>query len=177
MVAAVFEVAIAPVQGPKPGGFGVVRAGEREAGPVGSEVLAPRRLAFADGQMLWCDVAFDADLAANVLGDLVGAPALDAGDVELVKSARPTCALRAGRTRRQSADNRTQPLPTHPFAWPRGRRRASTDKHVGSHRRRVQHGGRLGRVGRRRLGCVIGPYAAEHGAPAELACAVSASAG
>jgi len=32
-------------------------------------------------------VAFDADLAASVLWDLVGAPALYAGDVELGKSA------------------------------------------------------------------------------------------
>ncbi len=37
--------------------------------------------------MSCCDIAFDADLAANVLGDLVGAPALDAGDVKLGKSA------------------------------------------------------------------------------------------
>ena len=37
--------------------------------------------------MSWGDVAFDADLVANVLGDLAGAPALYAGDVELGKSA------------------------------------------------------------------------------------------
>ena len=37
--------------------------------------------------MSWGDVAFDADLVANVLGDLAGAPALHAGDVELGKSA------------------------------------------------------------------------------------------
>ena len=36
--------------------------------------------------MSWGDVAFDADLAASVLGDLVGAPAVHAGDVELGKS-------------------------------------------------------------------------------------------
>jgi hypothetical protein len=64
-----------------------VEAGDREAGPVGPELLAPRRSAFADGQMPWGDVAFDADLAADVLGDLFGAPALDAGDVKLGKSA------------------------------------------------------------------------------------------
>jgi hypothetical protein len=38
--------------------------------------------------MSWRDVAFDADLIANVLGDLVRAPALHTGDVELRKSAR-----------------------------------------------------------------------------------------
>ena len=87
LVAVVFEVLVAPVEGPQTGGPGVVQAGDREAGPVGSEILAPRRSAFADGQMSWGDVAFDADLVADVFGDLVGAPALDAGDVKLGKSA------------------------------------------------------------------------------------------
>jgi hypothetical protein len=36
--------------------------------------------------MPWCDVAFDANLIANVLGNLARAPALHAGDVELGKS-------------------------------------------------------------------------------------------
>ena len=36
--------------------------------------------------MSWGDVAFDADLVANVVGDLTGAPAVHAGDVELGKS-------------------------------------------------------------------------------------------
>jgi hypothetical protein len=45
---------------------------DRESGPVGPEVLAPGRSAFPDGQMSWGDVAFDADLVANVLGDLAG---------------------------------------------------------------------------------------------------------
>jgi hypothetical protein len=47
-----------------------VQAADRKASPVGSGVPAPRRPAFADGQMSWGDVAFDADLVANVLGDL-----------------------------------------------------------------------------------------------------------
>src|SRR5271156_6299785 len=64
-----------------------MQPGDRESGAVGPEVLAPGRSAFADGQMSWGDVAFDADLVANVLGDLAGAPALHAGDVELRKSA------------------------------------------------------------------------------------------
>ena len=50
-------------------------------------MLVPGRSAFADGQMPWGDVAFDTDLAASVLWDLVGAPALYAGDVEFGKSA------------------------------------------------------------------------------------------
>ena len=37
--------------------------------------------------MSWGDVTFDADLVANVLGDLDRAPALHAGNVELGKSA------------------------------------------------------------------------------------------
>ena len=49
-----------------------MQPGDRESGPVGPEVLAPGRSAFADGQMSWGDVAFDADLVANVLGDLAG---------------------------------------------------------------------------------------------------------
>src|SRR5271155_1767450 len=64
-----------------------MQPGDRESGAVGAEVLAPGRSAFANGQMSWGDVAFDADLVANVLGDLAGAPALHAGDVELRKSA------------------------------------------------------------------------------------------
>ena len=40
-----------------------------------------------DGQMSWRDVAFDADLVANVLGNLARAPTLHAGDVDLGKSA------------------------------------------------------------------------------------------
>jgi hypothetical protein len=64
-----------------------MQAGDWEACPFGAAVLAPRWSAFADGQMSWGDVAFDADLAADVLGDLVGAPALYTRDVELGKSA------------------------------------------------------------------------------------------
>ena len=37
--------------------------------------------------MSWSDVAFDANFVANLLGNLAGAPALHAGDVELRKSA------------------------------------------------------------------------------------------
>src|SRR4029078_1648764 len=55
-------------------------------GPVGGEVLAPGRSAFANGQRPWGDVAFDADLVANVFGNLARAPALHAGNVELGKS-------------------------------------------------------------------------------------------
>ena len=45
---------------------------DRESGPVGAKVLAPGWSTFANGQMSWGDVAFDADLVANVLGDLAG---------------------------------------------------------------------------------------------------------
>jgi hypothetical protein len=68
-------------------GLGVVQPGDRESGPVGPEVLAPGRSAFANSQMSWGDVTFDANFSASVLGDLAGAPTLHAGDVELGKSA------------------------------------------------------------------------------------------
>ena len=73
LVSVVFEVPVAPVQGPESGAFGVVQARDRKSGPFRTEVLAPWWSAFANGQMSWGDVAFDADLVANVLGDLVGA--------------------------------------------------------------------------------------------------------
>ena len=85
-VAVVFLVPVAPVQRPKPGGFGVVQAGDRESGPVRAEVLAPRWSAFTDREMSWSNVAFDANLTTGVLGDLLGTPALYAGDVESGKS-------------------------------------------------------------------------------------------
>ena len=56
---------VAPVQGPQTGGPGVVQSGDWEAGPVGSDILAPGLPAFANGQMPWGDFAFDADLAAS----------------------------------------------------------------------------------------------------------------
>ena len=83
----VFQVPVAPVERPQAAGLGVVQPGDRESGPVGAKVIAPGRSTFANGQMSWGDVAFDADLVADVLGDLAGAPALHAGDVELGKSA------------------------------------------------------------------------------------------
>ena len=73
LVSVVFEVVVAPVQGPQTGGFGVVQTGDGEPGPIGPEVLAPGWAAFADGQMPWGEIAFDTDLAAKVLWDLAGA--------------------------------------------------------------------------------------------------------
>jgi hypothetical protein len=104
LVPVVFEVVVAPVQCPQTGGPGVVQARDREAGPVGSEVLAPRRPAFANGQMPWGDVAFDADLAAEGLGYLVRAPPLDAGDVKPRKPAVGHVAMIAARNRIGYAD-------------------------------------------------------------------------
>ena len=63
-----------------------MQAGDGETGPIGPEVLVPRWAAFADGQMPWGNVVFDTDLAAKVLWDLVGAPALNAGNVNVGKS-------------------------------------------------------------------------------------------
>ena len=64
-----------------------MQPGDRESGPVGAKVIAPGRSTFANGQMSWGDVTFDADLVTNVLGNLLGAPALHAGDVKVGKSA------------------------------------------------------------------------------------------
>jgi hypothetical protein len=53
---------------------------------------------------LWGDVAFDADLAADVLGNLAGAPALDTGDVKLRKPALGHVAMLAAHSRIGYAD-------------------------------------------------------------------------
>ena len=86
MVSVVFEVPVAPVQGPQTGGLAVVQAGYGESGPIGCHVLTVGWPAFADGQMPWGDIAFDTDLVAKAGWYLAGAPALDAGDVEVRKS-------------------------------------------------------------------------------------------
>jgi hypothetical protein len=44
-------------------------------------------------------IAFDADLAADVLGNLVGAPTLDAGDAKLRKPAVGHVAMIAAQSR------------------------------------------------------------------------------
>jgi hypothetical protein len=49
--------------------------------------------------MPWRDVAFDADLVANMLGNLDRAPAVHAGDVELGKSASGHRAMIAAKNR------------------------------------------------------------------------------
>ena len=56
------------------------------------------------------NVAFDADLAANMLGDLVGTPTLYAGDVELGKSA-------GGHAVMIVAENRTATQAEAASAW------------------------------------------------------------
>lgn len=76
-----------------------MQAGDREAAPFGSDILTPRRPTLANGQMPCGDVAFDADLTADVLGNLTGAPTLDAGDVKLRKPAVGHMAMIAARTR------------------------------------------------------------------------------
>ena len=58
------------------------------------------------------NVAFDADLAANMLGDLVGTPTLYAGDVELGKSA-------GGHAVMIAAENRTATQAQAASAWAR----------------------------------------------------------
>ena len=76
-----------------------MQSGDRESGPVRAEVFAPGWPAFADGQIPWGDVTFDADLVANVFRDLDRAPALHAGNVELGKSASGHLAMIAAENR------------------------------------------------------------------------------
>ena len=77
-----------------------MQPGDRESGPVGADVLAPGRSTFTQiGQMSWGDVAFDADLVANVVGDLTGAPAVHAGDVGFGKSTGGHAAMIAAANR------------------------------------------------------------------------------
>src|SRR5271156_5175123 len=83
-----------------------MQPGDRESGPVGPEVLAPGRSAFANGQMSWGDVAFDADLVANGLGDLAGAPGWPGGDVGLGRPASHGAMIAAEKPHR--LDRRTQ---------------------------------------------------------------------
>ena len=103
----VFLVTVAPVQRPQSSALGVVQPGDRESSPVGTKILAPGRSALTNGQMSWRDVAFDADLVANVLGNLARAPTLHAGDVELGKSANGHRAMIAAE-KPHRLDRRTQ---------------------------------------------------------------------
>ena len=92
--------------------------------------------------MSWGDVAFDADLVANVLGDLVGAPALYPGDVELRGSAKRSCRhdrspaphRHACRAASAVARRHRAPQPGSPSRVSAGRpdRRGSTKSSAGS---------------------------------------------
>ena len=65
-----------------------MQTGYREAGPVGSEALAPRWSAFANGQMPWGYVAFD-DLKYNADGSIdlyVGPKALAGHEANHIKT-------------------------------------------------------------------------------------------
>ena len=75
------EVAVAPVEGPRLFGDGVSQPGDREAGPLRAEVLAPGSAPLDDGEVSRGDLTFDADLVAGVLGHSSGAPALHSCDV------------------------------------------------------------------------------------------------
>jgi len=87
LVAVELEVPVAPVQRPEAGGLCVVQACDREPGPLGAEVVGPGGSTLADREMECSHVALDADLAAQPLRDLGGAPPLRASDVELGESA------------------------------------------------------------------------------------------
>jgi hypothetical protein len=54
--------------------------------------------------MPWGDIAFDVELAANVVGNLAGAPTLDTGDVKLRKPALGHVAMIAAHHRGGYAD-------------------------------------------------------------------------
>ena len=86
VVAVEAEVAVAPVQCPHLGRLRVAEPGDGEPRPFRAGVLAPGRAALDDRQLPGPDVALDADLVPDVLGDTLFAPAADAGDVEFGQS-------------------------------------------------------------------------------------------
>ena len=106
---------------------------------VGSDILAPRRTAFTNGQMYYGDVAFDADLTADVLGNLTGAPALDKGDVKLRKPAVGHVAMVAAPIV-ASASQTQAALSAGPYPRPPGKARSTQRTH------RVRDGGGPGRA-------------------------------
>lgn len=116
LVAVELQVPVAPVQRPEAGGLGVVQACDREPGPLGAKVLAPGGSALADREVAGGDVALDADLVAQPLRDLGGAPPLRASDVELGEFA----ASHAGHGRHQAGGWLPEPQPAR-LEQPEGR--------------------------------------------------------
>jgi len=116
LVAVELEVLVAPVQRPEAGGLGVVQACDREPGPLGAEVVGPGGSTLADREMEYSHVALDADLAAQPLRDLGGAPPLRTSDVELGESA----ASHAGHGRHQAGAWLPEPQPAR-LQQPEGR--------------------------------------------------------
>ena len=86
VVAVEAEMAVAPVQRPRPGCLGVAEPGDGEPCPFRSDALAPGRPALDDRQVPGADVAFDADLVPDVRGDALLAPAAHAGYVQFRQS-------------------------------------------------------------------------------------------
>jgi len=86
LVTVKFEVPVPPIQSPQPGFLRVRQAGDRESRPLRSEVLTPRRPAFADRDMARRDVAFDPNLMTQTIGNSTGAVLHDPGDIEFGKS-------------------------------------------------------------------------------------------
>lgn len=76
------QVAVAPVQRPRPGRRRVAQPDDGRGGPVGPGVVAPRCAALDDRQVSGCDLAFDTDLVQRMLGHALGAPSPDPRDVE-----------------------------------------------------------------------------------------------
>lgn len=75
------EIAVAPVHGPRPVRDRVAQAGDREARPFRSEVLALGAPPLDNGDVSWGHFARDPDLVSGVLGDPRGAPPLHSRDV------------------------------------------------------------------------------------------------
>src|SRR4029077_11403139 len=94
----VVEVLVAPVQGPQPGGHGVVQAGDWEAAPVGSE---SSRHGGRHSQMVRClgATSHSTRISLRMCSGTWLAPTLDAGDVKLRKPGVGHVAMIAARCR------------------------------------------------------------------------------
>src|SRR5260221_11492330 len=73
------QVAVAPVQGPGPGGLGGAEPGYGKPRPFRADALTPGRTALDDRQVPWAGVAFHPGLVAGMLRHALLAPPARAG--------------------------------------------------------------------------------------------------
>ncbi len=76
VVAVEAQVAVSPVERPRPRGLGVAQPGDRQATPLRTEVGPLRRSALDNRQVGGVDLALNSNLVTRVLRDACRAPAL-----------------------------------------------------------------------------------------------------